>query len=173
MTTTPAAGVPWIPNCNLSSGFTWIRPLTAGIIHAVTAHRKRSCTWLSVDLSLGSSSKPARSRFSIHMRESASGWRFQWHVRRLRLGNSDAFLERAKRRVTDMFVPRQGRPSSLQELAAHWNEDAVRPTLEDVDGYLCAIRFASEHSLTISENAAASQRAPITLAGTRLSRMAA
>ncbi|WP_352633213.1 hypothetical protein [Mesorhizobium sp. M0496] len=25
-----AAGVPGIPNCNLPSGFTWIRPLTAG-----------------------------------------------------------------------------------------------------------------------------------------------
>ncbi|WP_352939203.1 isopentenyl transferase family protein [Mesorhizobium sp. M0938] len=85
------------------------------------------------------------------MRESASGWRFQWHVRRLRLGNSDAFVERAKHRVTDMFVPRQGRPSSLQELVAHWNDDAVRPTLEYFDGYRCAIRFAREHSLTISE----------------------
>ncbi|WP_352671497.1 isopentenyl transferase family protein, partial [Mesorhizobium sp. M0166] len=128
------------------------RPLTAGIIDAETAHRKLI---MQVD---ERSSQPGLileggsiSLLNLMARSQHWDGAFRWHVRRLRLGNSDAFLERAKRRVTDMFVTREGQPSLLQELADQWKEDAVRPTLEDVDGYRCAIHFAREHSLAISE----------------------
>jgi len=76
---------------------------------------------------------------------------FRWHVRRLRLTTPDVFLSRARRRVTEMFAVRNERPSLLEELADLWKQDALRPILEDIVGYRCAIRFASEHNIAISE----------------------
>ncbi len=50
-----------------------------------------------------------------------------------------------------MFAIRDERPSLLEELADLWNQNAVRPILEDIAGYRCAIRFAKEHNIAISE----------------------
>ncbi|WP_085043977.1 isopentenyl transferase family protein [Ensifer aridi] len=76
---------------------------------------------------------------------------FRWQVSRLRLTTPDVFLSRARRRVAEMFAIRDERPSLLEELADLWNQNAVRPILEDIAGYRCAIRFAKEHNVAISE----------------------
>ncbi|MGI8398177.1 isopentenyl transferase family protein (plasmid) [Agrobacterium deltaense] len=76
---------------------------------------------------------------------------FRWHVRRLRLATPDVFLPRARGRVTEMFAINNERPSLLEELADLWKQDALRPILEDIDGYRCAIRFAREHDIGISD----------------------
>ncbi|WP_084641664.1 MULTISPECIES: isopentenyl transferase family protein [unclassified Mesorhizobium] len=84
-------------------------PPNRGHIHAVTTRRKLI---MHVD-ELRSQPGLTRSRLDLPSqftwRESASGWRFQWHVRRWRLGNSDAFVERAKRVVCVKFC-KMGRP---------------------------------------------------------------
>ncbi|CBA17048.1 isopentenyl transferase family protein [Xanthomonas albilineans] len=79
----------------------------------------------------------------------ASGW--QWHSRRLRLGDPAAFLDRALRRVEQMLRTHQEHPSLLEELVALWPDPALRPILEDVDGYRYAIRFARHWSLPVAD----------------------
>ncbi|WP_045738855.1 isopentenyl transferase family protein [Xanthomonas sp. MUS 060] len=79
----------------------------------------------------------------------ASGW--QWHSCRLRLGDPDAFLDRALRRVEQMLRRQQERSSLLEELVALWPDPALRPILEDVDGYRYAIRFARHWNLPVAE----------------------
>ncbi|QTG17184.1 isopentenyl transferase (plasmid) [Agrobacterium tumefaciens] len=128
------------------------RPLREGIIDAESAHLRLT---MEVD---GHRNEPglileggsisllnymARSQFWT------SG--FRWNVKRLRLGDPDAFLQRAKERVQQMFVATDERPSLLQELVALWEEKDVRHILQDVDGYRYAIRFAKQHGLPIDE----------------------
>jgi len=73
---------------------------------------------------------------------------FVWNINRLRLGDPDAFLGRARRRVRQMLAGSEGCPSLLAELAAHC-DDASLSVLEDVDGYRCAIRFARQRGLPL------------------------
>ncbi|NRP75483.1 Adenylate dimethylallyltransferase [Ensifer psoraleae] len=50
-----------------------------------------------------------------------------------------------------MFAVRDERPSLLEELADLWKQHALRPILEDIIGYRCAIGFAWEHNIAIRE----------------------
>ncbi|GAJ95492.1 hypothetical protein RRH01S_12_00490 [Rhizobium rhizogenes NBRC 13257] len=50
-----------------------------------------------------------------------------------------------------MFAIKDERPSLLEELADLWNQEVLRPVLEDIDGYRCAIQFARENNIEISE----------------------
>ncbi|WIH05584.1 isopentenyl transferase family protein [Xanthomonas translucens pv. graminis] len=75
---------------------------------------------------------------------------FRWSSRRFRLGDPAAFLDRARRRVEQMLRADQARPSLLQELAVSWADPALRPVLEDVDGYRYAIRFAQQWGVPVS-----------------------
>ncbi|KEA04483.1 (dimethylallyl)adenosine tRNA methylthiotransferase (plasmid) [Agrobacterium fabrum] len=128
------------------------RRLTKGIIDAEGAHRRLilEVDWQESEEGLilegGSVSL-------LNCMAKSPYWKsgFQWHVKRLRLGDSDAFLARAKQRVTEMFAIREDRPSLLEELAELWNYPATRPILEDIDGYRCAIRFARKHDLAINQ----------------------
>ncbi|NTI26868.1 isopentenyl transferase (plasmid) [Rhizobium rhizogenes] len=128
------------------------RPLTEGIIDAESAHRRLifEVDWHKSEEGLilegGSISL-------LNCIANSPYWKsgFRWHVKRLRLGDSDSFLARAKQRVAEMFALREDRPSLLEELADLWNYHAARPILEDIDGYRCAIRFARKHDLAISQ----------------------
>lgn len=98
------------------------RPLTEGIIDAESAHRRLilEVDWQKSEEGLilegGSISL-------LNCMAKSPYWKsdFQWHVKRLRLGDPETFLARAKLRVSEMFAIREDRPSLLEELAELWN----------------------------------------------------
>nr|WP_280956998.1 isopentenyl transferase family protein [Rhizobium rhizogenes] len=128
------------------------RPLAEGVIDAEAAHRQliseveNRRTSPGLILEGGSISL-------LNCMATDTYWEadFRWHVRRLRLAAPDVFLPRARRRVTEMFAVKDERRSLLQELTDLWKQEALRPILEDIDGYRCAIRFAKEHDIGIRD----------------------
>lgn len=128
------------------------RPLTEGVMEAEAAHlqlisaiedRKSSPGLILEGGSI--------SLLNCMAKDSYWNAGFRWHVRRLRLATPDVFLPRARLRVTEMFAIKDERPSLLEELADLWNQEVLRPVLEDIDGYRCAIQFAKENNIEISE----------------------
>ncbi|WP_367683169.1 isopentenyl transferase family protein [Xanthomonas oryzae] len=79
----------------------------------------------------------------------ANDW--QWRSHRLLLGERADFLDRALRRGEKMLRTGMGRPSLLEELVALWPDPALRPTIEDVDGYRYAIRFARQWNVPVGQ----------------------
>ncbi len=79
----------------------------------------------------------------------ANDW--QWRSHRLLLGECADFLDRALRRVEKMLRTGMGRPSLLEELVALWPDPALRPTIEDVDGYRYSIRFARQWNVPVGQ----------------------
>lgn len=75
---------------------------------------------------------------------------FLWTFTFFELGDPDRYLVKARRRVNDMFDPRDGRASILEELECLWCDPTLRTALEDIDGYRCAIRFARQRGLPVS-----------------------
>ncbi len=79
----------------------------------------------------------------------ANDW--QWRSHRLLLGDRADFLDRALSRVEKMLRTGMERPSLLEELVALWPDSALRPILEDIDGYRYAIRFARQWNLPVAQ----------------------
>ncbi|MCZ7448248.1 isopentenyl transferase family protein [Rhizobium rhizogenes] len=128
------------------------RPLTEGVIGAEEAHLQLISEVEDRKSSPGLILEGGSISLLRCMAED-SYWNagFRWHVKRLRLTAPDVFLPRARRRVAEMFAVENGRSSLLEELADLWKQDELRPILEDIDGYRCAIRFAREHDIAIGD----------------------
>ncbi|MBO9112540.1 MULTISPECIES: isopentenyl transferase family protein [Rhizobium/Agrobacterium group] len=128
------------------------RPLAAGVIEAEAAHRKLISEVENRKKSPGLILEGGSiSLLNCMAKDPFWNAAFRWHVRRLRLATRDVFLPHARRRVTEMFAVKNDRPSLLEELVDLWKQEALRPILEDIDGYRCAIRFAREHNIGISD----------------------
>lgn len=76
---------------------------------------------------------------------------FRWSFQRLSLGDPDAFFQRARRRVEQMFHPEPGIPSLLDELVQGWQDPALHNVLADIDGYRAAIAFANRKGYSIPD----------------------
>ncbi|ARF52055.1 isopentenyl transferase family protein [Pantoea stewartii] len=66
---------------------------------------------------------------------------FLWEIKILRAPSKDVFINKAKRRITDMFHPEDGRPSIMDEVSSFFmNHKTIHP-LEDIDGYRTIIDY--------------------------------
>lgn len=66
---------------------------------------------------------------------------FLWEIKILRAPSKDVFIKKAKRRITDMFHPEDGRPSIMDEVSSFFmNHKTIHP-LEDIDGYRTIIDY--------------------------------
>jgi tRNA A37 N6-isopentenylltransferase MiaA len=75
---------------------------------------------------------------------------FLWTFKYFEIGDPDRYLVKARQRVHEMFDPKDGRASILEELDHLWRTPTLRAALEDIDGYRCAIRFARQRGMPIS-----------------------
>jgi adenylate dimethylallyltransferase len=75
---------------------------------------------------------------------------FCWSFRRFQLGDADAFLQRARRRVQRMFQRAAGASSLLDELVDGWSDPRNHAALADIDGYRAAIKFANRRQYSLA-----------------------
>lgn len=73
---------------------------------------------------------------------------YRWSFERLPLPPREVYLDRAERRVREMFSSASGR-SILDELLVLWPDPRSRPVLADVDGYRAIIAYARRRELPI------------------------
>lgn len=66
---------------------------------------------------------------------------FSWEIKTLGVPSKDVFIKKAKRRITDMFHPEDGRPSIMDEVGSFFMKHKTIHPLEDIDGYRIIIDY--------------------------------
>ncbi|MFP1897457.1 isopentenyl transferase family protein [Lonsdalea quercina] len=79
------------------------------------------------------------------------GQQYAWTFEPIPMPSAEHFLNRARKRIWEMFYPGGGLKSLLDEMVQIWAHPEYRDTLADIDGYRCIISYLRQRGRRVDE----------------------